>query len=337
MHKTGFRLVDGDAAREIASATPRHWATCAVFVIVAQWLLQVLATPTTFAATLATQHLSEDIFTSNWTIALPALAWLTIPFAAVAWLTIYLSRRFDRRTAGALGLNWSAVPGALPWLIAGVFASFLPILRFFTLDPGWAEAALNASLWLIPPTLIQSGAEEVLFRGALLTMLVARYGAARGVLISAALFAMWHLYAGQEPVDAAVSAFTTFVFGVSSAILVLHQGHIGGAIALHFMWNLIIGVEAGLANWTGPQEGILGMFAGHGGGFWQSYAINAFRPWTLADLQDGQSVRSLLLPLFFETVFVFVACRLTFEKIFLTRMARSLGGDVAMDRSAVRE
>ena len=337
MNKTGFRLVDGDAARGIAPATPRHWVICAVFVIVAQWLLLTLSTPTNLAATLAAQYASGDVSTSDWSIALPSLAWLTIPFAALAWLTMHLSRRFDHRTASALGLSWSAMGGALPWLIAGLFASFLPIVGFFTLERGWAEAALNASLWLIPPTLIQSGPEEVLFRGALLSMLVARYGAARGVLISAALFAMWHLYAGQDPIDAGLSGLTTFVFGVSSAVLVLHQGHIGGAIALHFMWNLIIGVEAGLASWTGPHEGILGMFADQGSGFWQSYAFNASRPWTLEDLQDGQSVRTLLFSLFFETMFVFVACRLTFERIFLARTMRALGDDVAINRSAVRE
>lgn len=337
MQNTGFRLVDGDAADGMAPAIPRHWIICAVFVIIAQWLLDALSAPTTAIATLVTHYAFADPLLGSsegdWWLAIPSIAWLVVPFAAVGCLTIYLSRRFDGRGHRSLGLHVKAAREALPWLIGGLFASFLSIVRLFTLDFGGEEAALGALPWLIPATLVQSGAEEVLFRGALLAMLVARYGARGGVLISAALFALWHLYPGQGLVDTGVLVVTTFIFGVSSAVLTLHQGHIGGAIALHLVWNVVLSVEAGLANWGGGH-GILGMF--QGGSFWESYTVNYTRPVMLEDVQSGAALRSMFFPLFFETVLVFAACRLTFDRIFFGA-PRALAVASAIDPPTIRE
>jgi membrane protease YdiL (CAAX protease family) len=236
---------------------------------------------------------------------------LIFPYVFVGLVGLWFSQRFDQRGLVALGVHKRALTGAAPWLLAGLLASISTIVHFFTLAPGWADATLEALLWLTPATMIQSGVEEILFRGALLSMLVARYGTARGVLVSAALFALWHLYVGQGIVDAGIFALTTFVFGVSSAILVLHQGHLGGAIALHVLWNLVVAVDAGLTNWTGGT-GVLGMFDS----FWQSYLAVISQPWTLDDVFDPETVRFTYLPLVLETLIVFAVCRSTVDKIF---------------------
>lgn len=315
MQHTGYALIDGDPRRGIEPATPRHWIVCLVFVIVAQWALGLLGSVTTFAVRLVSffgmSNSNFDRIASEWFLALPSIAWLIIPFATVAFAAIRLSQHFDKRGPAALGLQWRAIPEAVPWVLAGLVAGSLVFWTFFLLAPGWAGETLAALTILLPATLIQSGAEEILFRGVLLAMLVARYGPLRGVLISAGLFALWHIYAGQGVVDAGIFVATTFIFGVTSAILVLHQGHLGGAIALHVIWNLVASVDAGLTNWNGAQ-GVLSMF---GEGFWASYVANAELPWTIEDLRSGETMSKTFVPLLIETLLVLAACRSTVDKL----------------------
>lgn len=307
--QTGYVLVDGDPARGIGVATPRHWAICAGLVIVAQWALGSFSSFTS-AATGFFFRIDSGLMSES-QLAFSSTAWLIFPYAIVAGITIWLSRRIDGRGPEALGLQRRAVAEGAPWIVAGFAASFLTIISFFRLSAGWEGQALAALPWLIPATLIQSGAEEIMFRGALLSMLVARYGARNGALISAALFALWHLYAGQGLVDASVYGVTTFIFGVTGAILVLHQGHLGGAIALHFTWNLIGNLDAGLDGAT-SYSGILGMF---GAEFWQSFIANISNAFTYEDFTSGDIVRDTIAPLIFETLIVLAVCRLTFEKL----------------------
>jgi membrane protease YdiL (CAAX protease family) len=317
--KTGFWLVDGDPERGIPAATPRHWVLCAAFVIVAQWVFGNAIDVTRLGTALVLTFGGYG----DWQTPFSTIAWLIFPFALVAWIAVWLSRRYDGRGFNALGVNARALAGAAPWVLAGVLISGLTIGGFFLLSPGWERAAGEALLWFVPATIIQAGAEEIVFRGALLSMLVARYGAWRGVLISSLLFAMWHLYSGQNLIDAGVYAVMTFVMGLGFAILALHQGHLGGVIALHVVWNVVADVQTGLTDWTGAN-GILGMFDD----FWTSYAINGFAQWTLADLQSQETLRNTVLPLILETLIILAACRTTVEKM-LTRQARVAGEVVA--------
>jgi len=315
MQQTGYWIVDGDPARGIPPATPRHWVLCAAFVIVAQWVLSVV-NAATGVLTMTTYAWIE-----RWAAPFAYVAWLIFPFATVAALTVWLSTRFDGRGLAALGIRLKALAEGPPWIMAGFVAAGLTIAGFFLLPPGWPSLALEGALWLTPATMIQAGAEEILFRGALLSILVARYGAGSGALLSAALFALWHLYVGQPIIDAAVVALSTFVFGVTTAILVLHQGHLGGAIALHVVWNVIVGVDQGLGGWADMG----GASFGASNTFWPAYFAGAGAPWTLADLQTPERTREAFFPVILETMIVFAVCRSTFERIINTWGRRSVG------------
>lgn len=311
MEKSGFLLVKGDASQGILPAVARHWAMCAVIMIAAQWLLTRFADVTNFGVRLLNVH-AFDLLGSNLIAAVSSVSWLIFPFGALALVTWWISKKLDGRGWGALGLTSRSLPGALPWVFAGLFAS-LPLLAQLALLPsGWIEPTFRALVWLIPATLIQSGAEEILFRGALLAMLVERYGPKAGVLISAALFAAWHVASGQGIIDLSVSLSTTFVFGVTSAILVLHQDHLGGAIALHLIWNLAWSIDAG----TAAGGNTLGMTEAD---FWQSYISNYLSPWTLEALQDPATRGGLVFSLLVETLIVLGACKATASKVFAIR------------------
>ncbi len=309
MGASGFAFVDGDARRGIAPATARHWAICLGLVVVAQWILARTSDVTNFIVRVISEIGFSAFAGGSDLFVFASIAWLVFPFGAVALLTFWLSRKFDNRDPNALGLNASAVVGGLPWILVGLVAAAPILAKLYMLAPGWHGPTLSALAWLIPATLIQSGAEEILFRGALLAMLVARYGARNGVLISAALFAIWHIVSNQGIIDLVVIVPMTFIFGVTSAILVLHQGHLGGAIALHLIWNLVWSIDAGTSQWSGYASG-------GADSFWQSYVNSYFTPWTLADLQDPATRSGLIFPLLIETLIVFGACRETFHKVF---------------------
>lgn len=304
MSNTGFTLVDGAPSRGIPPATARAWYICAALVIAAQWVLEILGTATNYSVRLLNFAAAPELV-----LAITAVAWMSIPCGLLALLVVTLSKRIDGRGWAALGIEPRALTGALPWIIAGIVASAPAILMLFRITPGWSHVAAEALVWLTPATLVQSACEEILFRGALLTMLVARYGAARGVLISAALFALWHVFPGQGLVDFGVTTLSTFVFGVTSAILVLHQGHLGGAIALHLVWNIVRSLETGLSNWS----------SGFGASivdFWDASIQFHYQAWTWESLQSSTARSSLVLPLALETLIILAACRPTFQKIF---------------------
>jgi membrane protease YdiL (CAAX protease family) len=286
MTQTGYALVDGDPP-----ATPRHWLVCTIAVIVAQWLLGMSGGALNPLAMISYWSGSEDALLFQ----VAMFVYIAGPFVLIGWLAAYLARRFDGRGHSAIGLSRRALPQALPWILVGIVAATPTWLRLFQTAPYWYEAV--ALLVLAPATLLQSGAEEILFRGVLLPMLVARYGGGRGLLVSAGLFALWHIYPTQPAADILVRAGTTFVAGLTLGIVALRQGHLGGAIALHFVWNFFVFAEAGFLGWSQ--------------GFWLSVIASFYATWSFADLANGATVRQLMLPLAIETICVMLICRTT--------------------------
>lgn len=302
MHNTGFPLVDGDARRGIAPAVPQHWGICTIYVLIAQTVLGVMWS-----------IVDALTFTSGASgaqyAALASIGWLIIPFGALALTTAWLSEETDNRGWAALGVSRQTLPGAALWVLAGLVAASPVLMDIASLAPTWIATAAPALLALAPATLIQSGAEEVFFRGALLAMLIAQYGPKNGVIISALLFGFWHVSVGQSPLDLAINVSMTFVFGITSAILVLHQGHIGGAIALHFVWNLVGNVDAGLMNFAGQEDWSID-------DFWLSFDASFNTSWTEEEFLDPATRNTLLMPLVLETLLIVGVCRDTIFQVF---------------------
>ena len=126
-------------------------------------------------------------------------------------------------------------------LPTGLWASFLPF-------------ALVA-------VLVQTGTEEVLFRGYIQTQLAARFAAPLvWMIIPSAVFAALHYQPDIFGPNAWMMVSAVFVFALLAADLTAHTGTIGAAWGFHFANNcgaiLIVGIEgplSGLALYTLPE------------------------------------------------------------------------------------
>ncbi|KUJ76437.1 CAAX protease [Ruegeria marisrubri] len=105
---------------------------------------------------------------------------------------------------------------------------------------------LQLSVWLLilpfslAAILIQTSAEEILFRGYLQQCLAARFRApVIWMVIPSILFAAGHYVPAQAGENAALIALWSGAFGVLMADLTARAGTLGPAIALHFFNNLI--------------------------------------------------------------------------------------------------
>ncbi len=151
---------------------------------------------------------------------------------------------FSRVLGSVLALNVALLPFALgseairPGLGFGAFLTYLP--------------------FALPGLLIQTGAEELVFRGYLQQQLAARF---RHPVIwmglPSALFAWGHYLPAEFGASAWVVALWAAVFGLLAADLTARTGTLGAALGFHFANNvaalLFVGLENnldGLALWS---------------------------------------------------------------------------------------
>ncbi|MEY8842527.1 lysostaphin resistance A-like protein, partial [Cribrihabitans sp. XS_ASV171] len=198
-----------------------------------------------------------------------ALLVLLANFAFVTFGTVLAARLLQQR-----GLMDILGPPALLWrqfrrvslaLVAlGAVVLMLPPYDMGApltpnLSPGRWLAFLPLSLLAI---LIQTSAEEILFRGFLQQSLAARFRSpVIWIGLPSALFALGH-YSGDLPGNTAlmITAWAG-LFGILSADLTARSGTLGPAIALHFFNNaialLVVALPDsldGLALFTAPYD-----------------------------------------------------------------------------------
>ncbi|MBV2359195.1 CPBP family intramembrane metalloprotease [Thalassococcus sp. CAU 1522] len=140
-----------------------------------------------------------------------------------------LALRQALRVLGALALLYGAVALLPPWPLWSDTVPGVP--------PGLWLALLPVTLLAL---LIQTGSEELLFRGYLQSQLAARFRhPAIWIGVPSVLFAIGHyaplLYGG----NAVVVMLWALVFGVIAADLTARAGTLGPAIALHLVNNFI--------------------------------------------------------------------------------------------------
>ena len=110
-------------------------------------------------------------------------------------------------------------------------------------EPLVSNMALGKWLAILPLTLlavlIQTSAEEILFRGYMQQQLAARFKSPLvWMIVPSAIFAMGH-YDGTNPGGTAVIlVIWAFVFGLVMADLTARSGSLGPAIAVHFINNV---------------------------------------------------------------------------------------------------
>jgi len=300
MAKRGFLFIDGHAGLGRAPAVPRHWAAALIAFIVAQWMWWQ-GYPLGYGAA-KLLHAAGLLGSASGEITIAGTAMLlslAVPGAIIGALALHLSREFDHRRPADIGFNGNSFGLAIIWSLAGLAAA-LPTLASL-LGVQDLRVLLQAISVLTSVTILQAGAEEIVFRGVLLAWLMARYGARTGILLNATLFGLWHVTIGQEPLDALLDFSATFVFGVTAVIVTLHYANLGPAIALHVIWNV--------ATWLAQG------FSASPGEFWLGWVSHFDHVWTVEKIGNGEFVRALLAPLLIETMLVFAACRDTVNRL----------------------
>ncbi len=168
-----------------------------------------------------------------------------LAFLVIALTTGWLVRQFQHRNpvtligpTGQALADFGRVARAL--LIFLVVTSMIP-------GAGWSETRqtmdLLAWFFMLPvaciAVLIQTGSEELLYRGYLLQSLGARRDhPALWMVLPALLFGFSH-YNPTIPLDATLEhVIWTTAFGLAAADLTARTGSLGAAIGLHFTHNL---------------------------------------------------------------------------------------------------
>ena len=129
------------------------------------------------------------------------------------------------------------------------------------LQPGLWAAFLPLALVSI---LVQTGAEEILFRGYIQTQLAARFASPLvWMVLPSALFAVLHYQPGIMGENAWIVVGAVFLFALCAADLTARTGTIGAAWGFHFANNAVAilflaldGPLSGLALYTLPMDSV---------------------------------------------------------------------------------
>ncbi len=201
-------------------------------------ILQMLIQPDTFWS------FAADVETGKTALGLLVLLLLMGAMGLGALVAAELVHQ--RRPFGLFGAR------DLFWRQFGRVILALSVLFFaIAILPPWPMSrdmnpGLPAGVWisLLPLTLcailIQSGSEELLFRGYLQSQLAARFAHPLiWLTVPSALFALGHYAPAVYGSNAILVAIWAFVFGLATADLTMRAGTLGPAIALHLVNNTL--------------------------------------------------------------------------------------------------
>lgn len=186
-------------------------------------------------------------------------------FSGMALGPMLAAKVLHKRGPGTLFGPWRGVLRGFG-LGAGVVGGIIG-LSVVLIDPGYVPVPNVApSVWLsllplaLLGLLIQTGAEEVLFRGYLQQQLAARFKSPLiWAILPSAIFGMLHFNAAADPSIAWLTVAATGLFGLLAADLTRVTGNIGMAWGFHFANNtfalLVMALDgplSGLALYTTP-------------------------------------------------------------------------------------
>ena len=180
-----------------------------------------------------------------------------VPFGMLLLLLLAWVRFVERRPLVSIGLvgDHKVLKFLRGHMIGWV--SMLVIVAIILWTGGYVASG-PARAWESPEALLsiasllfslalQSSAEEILFRGWLLSVVSKKFNVAIGVLVSSALFALVHFGRGQHW----LVTLGVFLFGVFCCCWALRSGSILGVMGWHSGWNWLLAVGFGL-----PLSGI---------------------------------------------------------------------------------
>lgn len=175
-------------------------------------------------------------------------AFLVIPFALTGLIVVAWTRFVERRPLATIGLRGGKAVSALPVGILVGAAMILALVGAIGLaggygaagvGPAWASpAALTAIGLMLLCFVVQSGVEEFMFRGWLLSAVTRKLGLPLGILLSSLVFTFLHWSPGQPW----VITLSSFMFSVFACAWAIRAGHVWGVMGWHAGWNWLLGI-----------------------------------------------------------------------------------------------
>lgn len=179
-------------------------------------------------------------------IGLAVLAWVRFaerrPFASIGLASEKKGKRFLRGWAIGVGTSFTVV--AAIWAAGGYEA------RAFGEALGSPKALMSIAL-LAVGFAVQSSAEELLFRGWLLSAMARKVHVAVAAGAVSTVFALLHFSPGQH----LLVTLNLFLFGVFTCAWAVRGGHIWTVMGWHAGWNWLLGIGFDLPV-TGVDTGV---------------------------------------------------------------------------------
>lgn len=166
---------------------------------------------------------------------------LPVQLIAVAFCLFIIVRHLGWRAAGFGRMRWFGMVWFLPgWLVVGVLG--WDIVQHLS-----AEALLGPGVVGITPliltTFLIAFGEEVMFRGILLRGAMSRVSLPLAMLLSAALFALFHLVnglAGQDAAQTSQQVLFALMVGFFLAPIAVRVGNLWPLVIWHWIWNIAV-------------------------------------------------------------------------------------------------
>lgn len=180
------------------------------------------------------------------------VAFLVGPFGLLALATLAWVRFVERRPLSTIGLTSphgvavfakGLLVGALMMsaAVAGIWLT--GVLRAGAIAPAFSSLTSIASIAvLLAAFAIQSSAEEVLFRGWMLSAVAAKFGTVAAIIVSSAVFTLLH--SGRHA--GLLFSINVVLFALFACSWSLRTGNIWGVMGWHSAWNWLLGVGFGL-------------------------------------------------------------------------------------------
>lgn len=185
---------------------------------------------------------------------------LLAPFGLTGLIVLAWTRFVERRPLATIGLTR---PGGGKQFLTGLAIGAAMILAVVAgcwasgglVAQGYAPAfaspsALGAIAVLLLCFIVQSGVEELLFRGWLLSAAARKFGPLAGVVLTTMLFTLLHFSRGQP----LLSTLTIVLFSLFACVWALKARSIWGVMGWHAGWNWLLA--------TGFEVPVTGLDAG---------------------------------------------------------------------------
>ena len=174
------------------------------------------------------------------------LAFLLLPFALTGLLLLGWVRFVERRPLATIGLSSAGAPHIF---VLGLAIGAATI--FAVVAAGWGAGAYDATDYgpaltsstamggialLLLAFVVQSGVEEILFRGWLLSVVARKFNTLAGVVLTSIVFAFLHFSPGQPW----LVTINILLFSVFACCWALRAGSIWGVMGWHAGWNWLL-------------------------------------------------------------------------------------------------